>query len=54
MYLENVLSGKTQAWRLIEGLIFVGVIVFLPNGVVGTFLRRVKGSKILASAVRTK
>ncbi len=51
MYLENVLSGKTSAWRLIEGLVFVGVIVFLPNGVVGTFLKRRKGRKVLASAV---
>ena len=40
MYLENVLSGKTQAWRLIEGLIFVAVIVFLPRGVLGTLLTR--------------
>jgi branched-chain amino acid transport system permease protein len=32
MFLENVLSAKTPAWRLIEGLIFVGVIVFLPRG----------------------
>lgn len=51
MYLENVLSGKTTAWRLIEGLIFVGVIVFLPNGVVGTFLKRRRARKALASAV---
>ena len=40
MYLENVLSGKTQAWRLIEGLVFVAVIVFLPRGVLGTLLNR--------------
>ncbi len=32
MYLENVLSAKTPAWRLIEGVIFVAVIVFLPRG----------------------
>jgi branched-chain amino acid transport system permease protein len=32
MFLENVLSARTPAWRLIEGLIFVGVIVFLPRG----------------------
>ncbi|MDB5070978.1 MAG: branched-chain amino acid transporter permease/ATP-binding protein [Candidatus Eremiobacteraeota bacterium] len=32
MFLENVLSAVTPAWRLIEGLIFVGVIVFLPRG----------------------
>jgi branched-chain amino acid transport system permease protein len=32
MFLENVLSARTPAWRLIEGLIFVGVIVFFPRG----------------------
>jgi len=32
MFLENVLSARTPAWRLIEGLIFVGVIIFLPRG----------------------
>ncbi len=32
MFLENVLSAKTPAWRLIEGLIFVGVIIFFPRG----------------------
>ncbi|HZX68326.1 MAG TPA: branched-chain amino acid ABC transporter permease, partial [Candidatus Elarobacter sp.] len=32
MFLENVLSARTPAWRLIEGLVFVGVIVFLPRG----------------------
>ncbi|MFN2460239.1 MAG: branched-chain amino acid ABC transporter permease [Candidatus Velthaea sp.] len=40
MWLQNVISAKTEAWRLIEGIIFVAVIVFLPNGIVGTFLRR--------------
>ena len=39
MYLENVLSGKTSAWRLIEGLVFVAVIVFLPSGIVGTLVK---------------
>jgi branched-chain amino acid transport system permease protein len=39
MYLANVVSAKTEAWRLIEGLIFVAVIVFLPGGVVGSFAR---------------
>jgi branched-chain amino acid transport system permease protein len=41
MYLESVLSAKIDYWRLIEGVIFVAVIVFLPNGIVGTFTRRV-------------
>jgi branched-chain amino acid transport system permease protein len=40
MYFENVLSGITPAWRLIEGLIFVAVIVFLPRGVLGTLLKQ--------------
>jgi len=54
MYLQNVISAKTEAWRLIEGLIFVAVIVFLPGGILGP-LRRRKGParSILAGAVRT-
>jgi ABC-type branched-subunit amino acid transport system ATPase component/ABC-type branched-subunit amino acid transport system permease subunit len=40
MFLENVLSGKTQAWRLIEGLVFVAVIMFMPRGVLGTLLKQ--------------
>jgi branched-chain amino acid transport system permease protein len=40
MFLENVLSAKTPAWRLIEGLIFVGVIVFLPRGLSTIFKQR--------------
>ncbi len=40
MFLENVLSGVTPAWRLIEGLVFVAVIVFLPRGVLGTLLKQ--------------
>jgi len=40
MWLENVLSAKTPAWRLIEGLIFVGMIVFFKRGVIGTVLKQ--------------
>jgi branched-chain amino acid transport system permease protein len=40
MWLENVLSAKTPAWRLIEGLIFVGMIIFLRRGVIGSVLRQ--------------
>jgi branched-chain amino acid transport system permease protein len=40
MYLEDVLSAKTSAWHLIEGAIFVLVIIFLPGGIVGTFKKR--------------
>lgn len=52
MYLENVLSAKTDAWRLIEGVVFVLVIVFLPAGIVGSLLkRRRKARTALAAAV---
>jgi branched-chain amino acid transport system permease protein len=37
MWLQNVISAKTDAWRLIEGIIFVAVIIFLPNGIIGSF-----------------
>jgi branched-chain amino acid transport system permease protein len=40
MWLENVLSAKTDAWRLIEGLIFVGMIIFFKRGVIGTILKQ--------------
>ncbi len=50
MYMQNVISAKTDAWRLIEGLLFVAVIVFLPGGILGSFKRK-RGRKILAGAV---
>jgi branched-chain amino acid transport system permease protein len=40
MWLQNVISAKTDAWRLIEGVIFVAVIVFLPRGIVGSWRKR--------------
>jgi branched-chain amino acid transport system permease protein len=40
MWLQNVISAKTDAWRLIEGIIFVGVIVFLPSGIIGSLRKR--------------
>ncbi len=51
MYLENVLSAKTDAWRLIEGVIFVLVIIFLPSGIMGTIAKRRKTRAALAKAV---
>jgi len=41
MYLESVLSAHISYWRLLEGVIFVAVIVFLPAGVIGTIGRKV-------------
>jgi branched-chain amino acid transport system permease protein len=40
MWLQNVISAKTDAWRLIEGFIFVLVIVFLPSGIIGSLRKR--------------
>ena len=51
MYLQNVISAKTDAWRLIEGVLFVLVIVFLPGGILGT-LRRPGARRLLAASVR--
>jgi len=54
MYLQNVISAKTDAWRLIEGVIFVLVIVFLPGGVLGTLEKRRAGRRnIVTNALRT-
>jgi len=33
LYLENVLSGITSLWHLILGAIFMGIVIFLPGGV---------------------
>jgi branched-chain amino acid transport system permease protein len=52
MYLQNVISAKTDAWRLIEGIIFVLVIVFLPGGILGSW-RRPGARRLLAASVRT-
>lgn len=34
LYLENVLSATTELWLLIQGLIFMAFVIFLPGGVV--------------------
>jgi branched-chain amino acid transport system ATP-binding protein/branched-chain amino acid transport system permease protein len=52
MFLENVLSARTPAWRLIEGLIFVGVIVFFPRGL-STILKQQREKNPRALFVRS-
>jgi branched-chain amino acid transport system ATP-binding protein len=47
-----VLSARTPAWRLIEGLIFVGVIVFLPRGL-STVLKQQRDKNPRALFVRS-
>ena len=53
MYLQNVISAKTDAWRLIEGILFVAVIVFLPGGILGSFKRK-RARKIFSEALSTE
>lgn len=52
MYLQNVISAKTDAWRLIEGVVFVVVIVFLPGGILGTLRGRNRGGNVPAASLR--
>lgn len=33
LYLENVLSASTQQWLLMQGLIFMAFVIFLPGGI---------------------
>ena len=42
MYLESVLSARIGYWRLVEGVVFVAVIIFLPAGIIGTLTSKVK------------
>ena len=57
MYLEAVLSAHISYWRLVEGVIFVAVIIFLPAGIVGTIAKRFSGRAkdraLLAKSVST-
>lgn len=56
MYLEAVLSAQISYWRLIEGVIFVAVIIFLPAGIVGTLTpRRAQQRRaLLAESLRAR
>jgi branched-chain amino acid transport system permease protein len=57
MYLETILSAHVSWWRLVEGVIFVAVIVFMPAGILGTirnrFADRSKSRALLAQSIRT-
>lgn len=35
VFLENVISAQTQRWSLVLGLIYVGVTLFAPGGLLG-------------------
>lgn len=52
LYLENVLSAATAQWLLIQGLLFMGFVIFLPGGVVdaGRRLSRLIGRRRASEA----
>ena len=55
LYLENVLSGWTEQWLLLQGLVFMIVIIFFPGGV-AQLLRRLwarRASRRLEQRPRT-
>jgi branched-chain amino acid transport system permease protein len=39
MLLEHVLSGYTESWALVFGLIFIGFVMFAPQGIWGLLTR---------------
>jgi branched-chain amino acid transport system permease protein len=41
VFSENIISGITERWPMIMGLIYIIVVLFLPNGIVGL----IKGKK---------
>ncbi|MGH7333040.1 MAG: branched-chain amino acid ABC transporter permease [Candidatus Rokuibacteriota bacterium] len=43
VFLENLISAHTQRWLLVLGLIYVGVTLFAPAGLLGLLRRRPRG-----------
>jgi branched-chain amino acid transport system permease protein len=43
VFLENLISAHTQRWLLVLGLIYVGVTLFAPAGLLGLLRRRAGG-----------
>lgn len=42
MLLEHVLSLYTKSWALFFGLIFIGFVMFAPEGILGLLTRRAR------------
>jgi branched-chain amino acid transport system permease protein len=40
VFLENTISARTQRWLLVLGLIYVGVTIFAPAGILGFWRAR--------------
>jgi branched-chain amino acid transport system permease protein len=40
MLLEHVLSLYTESWALLFGLIFIGFVMFAPQGILGLLTQR--------------
>ncbi len=44
VFLENVVSGQTERWPFILGAIYVSVVLFAPQGILGTFKAKLRRS----------
>jgi branched-chain amino acid transport system permease protein len=42
--LENFVSAYTARWQMVLGFMFIGTMIFAPEGILGT-LRRLTGRK---------
>jgi branched-chain amino acid transport system permease protein len=40
--IEHVVTGFTERWQLIVGIIFIFLVLFFPKGIWGTVLARYK------------
>ncbi len=48
LLVEHVLSGYTESWALFFGLIFIGVVVFAPEGIWGLLTSRLASRRVRA------
>lgn len=52
LYLQNVLSAWTEQWLLLQGLVFMAVVIFFPSGFTGV-LGRVRRPRKARRAVKS-
>jgi branched-chain amino acid transport system permease protein len=43
MYLKEIISGYTELWMIYLGAILIGFVLFLPGGIVGFLLDKLRG-----------
>jgi branched-chain amino acid transport system permease protein len=38
--IEHIVTGYTERWQLIVGIVFIVLVLFFPKGIWGTVLQR--------------